>query len=123
MTIAKIAIGEITVYGHHGVLPEEQSLGQEFRVNLEMTVELPVRLNDRIDETVDYSGAVDVVRRILAGKPRRLLETLARDIAQELLALPGIVNVSVSVCKPHPPVSDVKGGVTVTLQAGSGKGQ
>ena len=121
MTMIKIAINEIVVYGYHGVLPAEQALGQEFRVDLELTVDLPEQFKDRIEETADYCIAVDTVRRILKGKPRRLLETLAREIAGELTALPGISGVRVSISKPHPPIPDVKGGVTVTICAGGGE--
>ncbi len=112
---AMIAIREIVCYGYHGVLPEEQALGQEFRVNLELRLDRFAPEQDLLSETVDYREVVAIVLRIMEGRPRRLLETLADEIASDLLRLPGIGSVKVSVCKAHPPLPAVKGGVAVEL--------
>ncbi|MGB4682512.1 MAG: dihydroneopterin aldolase [Firmicutes bacterium] len=110
-----ITIRDIACYGYHGALEEEQALGQEFRVSLELKTSLaPER--DLLSETFDYREAVDLVRRIMEGPPRRLLETLAEEIAAGLLALPGIEEVKISVCKPHPPIAAVLGGVAVEIR-------
>lgn len=110
-----ITVREITCYGYHGVFPEEQKLGQEFRVSLELYLDTAAPENDLLSETVDYCGAVETVCQIMAGPPRRLLETLADEIAAALLTLPGVNEVKVSICKPHPPIPAVRGGVTVEI--------
>lgn len=113
---AVITIKEISCYGYHGVLAEEQVLGQEFRVSLELKIDKPAPQKDLLSETVDYRAAVEAVRRVIEGPPRRLLETLAEEIAAGILALPGIREVKVSVSKPHPPIPAVRGGVTVEIR-------
>jgi dihydroneopterin aldolase len=113
--LTRIAIEEICCYGRHGVLAQERELGQEFRVSLELTADLPPAGGDRLDDTVDYRLAVALVQRIMQGEPRRLLETLAFEIARELLALPRVASVRVKVAKPHPPIPGVRGGVAVEM--------
>ncbi len=110
-----IKLSEIVCYGYHGVLPEEQSLGQEFRVSLELALNRPAPAKDLLTETMDYREAVAVVLRIMEGPPRRLLETLASEIASAILQLEGVGSVKVIVCKPHPPMPAVRGGVAVEL--------
>lgn len=112
---ALILIHDITCYGYHGVLPEENILGQEFRVSLELSLDTAAPEDDLLTGTVDYRDAVEIVRRIMEGRPRRLLETLAEEIAAALLALHGIGSVKIRICKPHPPLSAVKGGVAVEV--------
>lgn len=117
-----IKISEIVCYGYHGVLPEEQSLGQEFRVSLELGLGGISPDEDLLAETIDYRRAVDLVRGIIEGRPRRLLETLAEEITAALLDIDGVEAVKVSVCKAHPPIAAVKGGVTVELSRRKGGG-
>ncbi|NLA27029.1 MAG: dihydroneopterin aldolase [Firmicutes bacterium] len=112
---ALIQILDITCYGFHGVLPEEQRLGQEFRISLELNINTAAPEKDLLSETVDYRSAVEIVRRTMEGPPRRLLETLAEGIAADLLALPGIESATIRICKPHPPIPEVKGGVVIEI--------
>ena len=112
---ARIRIDGISCYGYHGLLPAEQTLGQEFQVNLELLLEGLSFEKDSLDETVDYRKAVEIVHQLLEGPPQRLLETLAEKIASELSKLRGVSEVKVSVCKPHPPIPGIKGGVAVEI--------
>lgn len=117
----KIKINEITGYGFHGFLFEERRLGQEFRVSLELDADLPGLGSDRLEDTVDYRRAVEIARRAIEGKPRLLLETLAAEIARELLTLPRVQEVQVRVVKPHPPIPGVDGGVAVEISRSRGE--
>ncbi len=112
---AVIMINDITCYGYHGALPEEQVLGQEFRVSLELSLGTAAPQDDLLSQTVDYRCAVDTVRRIMEGPSRRLLETLAEEIATDILALPGVEEVRIRLCKVHPPIPAVRGGVAVVI--------
>ena len=114
-----IKINEITCYGYHGALPEEQTLGQEFRVSLELSL-AGAPGSDSLGQTFDYRKAVEVVQRIMDGAPRRLLETLAEEIAADLLKLEAIDQVRVSVSKPHPPIAALRGSVAVEISRHKG---
>lgn len=118
---ALIMINDIGCYGYHGALAEEQVLGQEFLVSLELSLGTAPPKKDLLSETVDYRCAVDIVRRIMEGPPRRLLETLAEEIATDILALPGIEEVKIRLCKVHPPIPAVRGGVAVAISRRRGQ--
>ncbi len=111
----KISIDDITCYAHHGVLPGERELGQEFEISLELGTDFSGIKADRIEEAIDYRQAIDMVKDIVCGEPCRLLETLAERIAHALLQLPGILEVEVEIRKPNPPIPGVKGGVGVSI--------
>ncbi len=70
-----------------GVPEEERETPQRLTVSLVLE---PLRdfraLEDRIDNTVDYFVLTRFVQALSRARPRRLIETLADEIATELLA-------------------------------------
>ncbi len=112
---SRIIIKDIVCYGYHGVLPQEQQLGQEFRVSLELSCDLPEQVEDRLENTIDYRRAVEAVQQVMTGRPRLLLETLAADMAGLLLDLPRVNEATITVCKPNPPIPGVQGGVSIEI--------
>ena len=69
-----------------GVPDEERAAAQRLTVSLALE---PVRdfraLEDRIENTVDYFALTEFVKALSLARPRRLIETLAEEIAAELL--------------------------------------
>lgn len=114
----RIIVERIVCYGFHGVLLEEQSLGQEFQVSLELGLDLSGHRDDQINAVPDYRIAVAMVEEVMYGQSCRLLETLACRIADKLLTLPGVIEVAVEVRKPNPPIPGVQGGVSVMVTRG-----
>ncbi len=114
----RIIVERIVCYGYHGVLLEEQALGQEFQVSLELGLDLSGHREDQIDTVPDYRVAVAMAEEIIYGQSCRLLETLACRIADKLLTLPGVLEVAVEVRKPNPPMPGVQGGVSVMVTRG-----
>ncbi|HSW35943.1 MAG TPA: dihydroneopterin aldolase [Candidatus Limnocylindrales bacterium] len=111
----KIIVKKIVCYAFHGVLAEEQERGQEFHISFELGVDLSNVEDDNIENTTDYREAVVIVKELVYGKPRQLLETLASHISAKLLTLPGVLEATVEVCKPDPPIPGVQGGVSVVV--------
>ncbi len=114
----RIIVERIVSFGYHGVLLEEQTLGQEFQVSLELGVDLSGHRHDQIDQVPDYRAAVSIVEEVIYGQSCLLLETLACRIADKLLSLPGILETTVEVRKPNPPIPGVQGGVSVIVTRG-----
>jgi len=113
----RIYIRDIVCYSYHGALPEEQLLGQEFRVCLEILLNLPVTgTKDRLEDTFDYRCAVEAAQQVMSGPKRFLLETLAAEIADSILEFPQTREVKVTLCKPNPPIPGVQGGVCIELK-------
>ncbi|MGM0688516.1 MAG: dihydroneopterin aldolase [Bacillota bacterium] len=114
----RIIVERIVCFGYHGVLLEEQTMGQEFQVSLELGIDLSSLKDDQLDQVPDYRAAVSIVEEVMYGQSRRLLETLACQIADKLLAIPGIIEATVEVRKPNPPLPGVQGGVSVVITRG-----
>lgn len=114
----KMIIRGMRFFGYHGVLPEENRLGQRFEVDVELTLDLEeAAAADDLAKTVNYADLHARVKRIVEGPPCRLIEALARRIATDLLATYTNINEAlVRVTKPHPPFDIHFDGVTVELR-------
>ena len=82
----EILLEGMRFYAYHGVNPEERALGQRFTVDVVLAVDLrrPGQSDDLAD-TVSYSAVYKVVRGIVEGEPRKLIEAVAEEIAAAIL--------------------------------------
>ena len=61
----EIHIDALEVYGYHGVLPEEKTLGQTFVFDLRLSMtECGGVVSDDVADTVDYTEVIDVVTEV-----------------------------------------------------------
>ena len=94
--------------GRHGVLPEEKVTAQPFEVDLVLRADLAAAAErDDLSATVDYAALLELVRSIVKGTSRDLIEGLAGAIATAALAAtpPEVVEaVEVRVRKPEAPI-------------------
>lgn len=111
--------------GRHGVLAEEKVTAQPFEVDLVLHADLAdAAERDDLAATVDYAALFDVVREIVEGSSRDLIEALAGTIASAALAAtpPEIVeSVEVRVRKPEAPIRGSFDTVEVSLTRGRTK--
>lgn len=105
MPADRISLQGMRFYGYHGVNPEEKTQGQPYLVDLEAELDLarPGR-SDRLEDTVSYTLMYRAAKAVIEGESRNLLEALAQDIADRLLAELPLESVTVTVQKPHPPI-------------------
>lgn len=112
----RIDITGIRARGHHGVLESERREGQEFVVDISMSVELSYAArSDDLADTVNYAEVAADVVAIISGPPVDLIETLADQVATAVLARPDATEVEVTVHKPQAPVGVPFGDVAVTM--------
>lgn len=89
----------------HGVHPEEKALPQPFEVDVEVRRDLSLPAgSDRLDDTVNYSRIVSVVREVMEGETCNLLERLAGKIMENLSLFITEGTVTVRVRKPRAPL-------------------
>ena len=102
----KIYIRDLEFIGYHGVFGEEKKLGQKFYVTLELITNLrDAGLNDDILKTTHYGEVAKTVEKIFFSKKYDLIETLAEDIAREiLLNFNLITELKLEIKKPWAPV-------------------
>src|SRR5215203_2083320 len=102
----EILLEGMRFYAYHGVNPEEQALGQRFTVDVVLAVDLRrAGRSDELAHTVSYSAVYKVVRGIVEGEPRQLIEAVAEAIAAAVLReFSPAGRVTVTVRKPEVPM-------------------
>ena len=92
--------------GRHGALEGEQDAAQPFEIDLEVEADFRgAARDDDLAKTVDYSLVVEKATEIVHQRQYRLLEALAGAIATEVLEIPAVRAVTVTVRKLRPPVA------------------
>ncbi|MFY3791133.1 dihydroneopterin aldolase [Ureibacillus sp. MALMAid1270] len=102
-----IHLRDMQFYGYHGVLKEENVLGQRFNATVSLAVNIEKSgLTDDLNDTVSYVGVYDICKEIIEGKPYKLIEAVAETIATRILEsyLGQVFGVKVEVIKPDPPI-------------------
>ncbi|GEO08478.1 dihydroneopterin aldolase [Segetibacter aerophilus] len=114
--VMQIELQKIRLYGYHGFDAGEEIVGGEYEVNI-LTSYIPVDIViNKIEETIDYTVLLEVVKQRME-RPTLLLETLATEIASEIIAKFSIVTaVEISIYKLHPPIENFQGSVGVTYK-------
>ncbi|ALX49423.1 dihydroneopterin aldolase [Lentibacillus amyloliquefaciens] len=102
----KILLNQMAFYGYHGLFPEETKLGQRFVVDAELMLDLQKSSrSDDMNDSIDYGEIYNVVKEIVEGKPKNLVETIAEQIADELFRSFDLLEAcQLKVTKPDPPI-------------------
>ena len=121
----EIFLERIQLYGFHGVHPEERALGQRFTVDVRVACDLTeAARRDELEATISYSAIYRIVKAIVEGPRRLLLESLAGAIVDAILAeFPAATAAEVTVRKPGAPVQGAvfdAAGVTIRRQRREG---
>jgi 7,8-dihydroneopterin aldolase/epimerase/oxygenase len=96
----QIEIRRLRVVARVGVPDEELAVPQELRVSAVITVATPfAEMADDLEKTLDYAALATGIQALAASRPRRLIETLASDIASHVLSFPVVDEVEVTVEK------------------------
>jgi len=113
----QITVTGIKAFGYHGVLPHEAIEGQEFTVDLVVTLDLrAASLSDDLTQTINYADLAQIAHDNIVGERVQLIERLAGRIAEEISsAYSQITSVSVTVHKPHAPVTVDFQDISVTI--------
>ena len=113
----QIRVTGIKAFGYHGVFPHEATEGQEFTVDLLVTLDLrAASLSDDLNETINYADLAQIAHDNIVGDHVQLIERLAGRIAEEISSTYSqITSVSVTVHKPHAPVTVDFEDISVTI--------
>jgi len=111
-----IKLENIRIYAHHGCLNEEEIIGSDYRVNLEILANLSKSaISDELNDTVDYVSLNRIVVEEMA-KRSKLLEHVAQRILNRTLAEEVLVTkATVAVSKINPPIGGDVQQVTVCM--------
>ena len=88
MTEDSIKLSNLIFFGYHGTKASERSLGQRFIVDIVIKKDLKQSSStDSLSDTVDYRILHKIARDIVQGPSKKLIETVANEIAQQILSL------------------------------------
>ncbi len=106
MQTAKIELKNLVFFARHGLLKEEEALGQRFRVDV--TADLIAGLDlsqDSPESTVNYVELFETVQEVFTEKRFNMIEAAADAIAATILErFERVQSVAVKVKKPSVPV-------------------
>lgn len=116
----KIIIEDLECFGFHGVLKEEQTLGQKFLVSLVMYVDTrQAGKCDDLDQSVNYARVCELVTSFMKENTFQLIEAAAEHLAEKiLLTYSKIEKIEVTIKKPWAPVRLPLDTVGVTITRG-----
>lgn len=96
----KIEIKGLRVMSRVGVPDEERENAQELSLDLIIYPASSLQgLSDDIENTIDYYQVAMQVQRVAESGQRRLIETLAEEVAQTALGFDGVEVVDVKIKK------------------------
>lgn len=106
--MAQIGLEGMTFFAHHGVFPEENTVGNRYDVSVYLTTDIAEAAeHDSIRHTIDYGRVYQIVSEEMQA-PRKLLETLAVHIGRRLVAeYAQVQQVLVRVSKYNPPIKGI----------------
>lgn len=113
----RIELRGLTVRGRHGVFEHERVDGQDFVVDLTVWLDLSrAAASDELSDTYDYGVLATRAAEIVGGPARNLIETVAGEIAEDVMNDSRVDAVEVTVHKPHAPIPQVFADVAVVAR-------
>jgi len=101
----RIELRGLTVRGNHGVFDFERRDGQDFIVDITLWIDLAdAAASDDLTDTYDYGVLAQRAADIIAGPARNLIETVAGELADDVMADVRVHAVEVVVHKPQAPI-------------------
>ena len=102
----EICIKDLEVYCHHGVLKEENVLGQKFLVSATLYTDISyAAASDNIDCSINYAEVAHFIEQYMKENTFRLIESVVERLARELLvAFSKIQKLTLEVKKPWAPI-------------------
>ena len=117
MAIDKVSITGIKAFGFHGVFEHEKKEGQEFIVDVDFEYDTAKAVQtDFIEDAIDYGAIAILIKSIVEGEPKNLIEKVADEIAQQILNKLKVISVKVTLHKPQAPLDMEFKDVSVSVE-------
>lgn len=101
----RIELRGLVVRGNHGVFDHERENGQDFIVDITLWIDLAAAAaSDQLADTVDYGALAQRAAQIVGGPARNLIETVAAEVAEDVMTDERVHAVEVVLHKPDAPI-------------------
>ena len=119
LTSSYIFLNEVRFHAYHGVLPQENVVGQDFLVSARCGVDVSSAMqHDMLEVALNYATLYQLIEREMS-KPSQLIEHVAGRIAECVFReFPMVASLDLTITKLNPPMgADCKGaGVSVVMK-------
>jgi dihydroneopterin aldolase len=114
----RILVRDLQVFAHHGLLPEEKTLGQRFAIDITAFLDLAeAGRTDDLARSISYVELIETATATLTRDRFDLIEAAAEAVAAALLAgFPAVERVAVELRKPGAPIDAVFAHVGVAIE-------
>jgi 7,8-dihydroneopterin aldolase/epimerase/oxygenase len=114
----KVFVSGLVLHAYHGVMQHEAKVGQTFRLDLVLSVDLAeASRTDKLRHTVSYDMVVRTASEAFCARRYRLVEAAAGAVADAVLErCPQVRRVRVTVHKPHAPIAATFDDVGATIE-------
>lgn len=115
-----INIKQLEVFANHGVLKEENILGQKFFVSAALYVDVrQAGKSDELDKSVNYALVCDTIVNFMKENTFKLIEAAAEKLAEKiLLDFDKVKSVKLEIRKPWAPIMQSVDYVSVEIERG-----
>lgn len=100
-----IALKDIRIYAHHGVMQQERVVGADFIISVSIGYDFSDAMKtDDLKDTLNYTSVYEIIKREM-GIPSNLLEHVAGRIGSALKnTYPNIFSLHLNISKAAPPM-------------------
>ena len=112
-----IFVNGLVLHAYHGVMPHEAKVGQPFKLDLSLDLDLAdASRSDTLKATVSYEALVKTASEAFCARRYRLIEAAAGVVADAVLdRYPRVRGIRITVRKPHAPIAATFDDVGVTI--------
>jgi len=115
--MGKVILTDIRIYAFHGCMEEEERIGSDYIVNLEVEADMKkASATDALVDAIDYVNLNTIVKEEMSVRSKLLEHVGQRIIDRILKQFPEVLSVEVSVAKQNPPIGGDVGEVCVCLK-------
>ncbi len=118
-----VFVSGLSLHAYHGVMQHEAKVGQTFRLDLVLTIDLgAASRTDKLKDTVSYDMVVKTASEAFCARRYRLVEAAAGAVADAVLErFPQVSSVRITVHKPHAPIDATFDDVGVAIERARGR--
>lgn len=115
--MGKIIFEALEFYSYHGLLEEEQKIGAQYNIDLELDLDFSAAAaTDNIEGTIDYSKIYDVVLAEMNKKSKLIEHVAGRVIAMLFVTFKQIEYIKIKLTKLKPPINGGVNAVSVVIE-------
>lgn len=115
--MSKIFLDEVKIYAYHGVLPEENTIGTYYILNVEIHTDLwKAADSDDLKDTISYADINDIIHDEMKIKSKLLEHVAGRIISKVHEKFPQIDYIKLKITKTAPPMKGEMKGASIELE-------